>query len=185
MSRLVWVDSLPTSAGPALIDVPKGMKEALQDESDGEQQRDALNTELPPRPSGFRQFVRLEEGGREGRGESGQDRYPACNNASERESADYGRALIPTDRTFSSVHYSLRDIRPRPQQTQTLAHTQSKPTVRQPTGFIVFSLDFPTLQAPKCPPSEPHPELNQRTQLPIWCLAGPNVVISWSRWTIG
>lgn len=83
--RLVWVDSLPTVAGPALIDVPKGTARALQDESDGEQQRDALNTELPPRPSGFRQFVSREEGGREGRGESGQDRYPVCNNASERK----------------------------------------------------------------------------------------------------
>lgn len=82
--RLVWVDSLPTAARPELIDVPEGRR-ALQDKSDGEQQRDALNTELPPWPSGFRQFVSREEGGREGKGESGQDRYPACNNASERK----------------------------------------------------------------------------------------------------
>lgn len=50
------------TAAPALIDVPVGTERALQDESDGEQQRDTLNTEMPPRPSGFRQFLRLQEG---------------------------------------------------------------------------------------------------------------------------
>lgn len=58
-------------------------RRALQDESDGEQQRDALDTELPPRPSGFCQFVSREEGRKAGKRRIGPGPVPVCNNALE------------------------------------------------------------------------------------------------------
>lgn len=109
---------------PLLIDVPEETVRA----TGPERWRDThsiLNCLLARLGSVNLSGVRRERKGR-GRGESGQDRDPACNNASEGESADYERALIPTDRTSSSVHYSLRDIRVRPPKTQTLAHTHNQ-----------------------------------------------------------
>lgn len=150
MLRLVWADSLPTAVGPALIDVPEGMVCYGTRAMESSRETHSIQNCLLARLGSFN-LSAVRKGEREGRGESGQDRYQCV--ITPRKGKCWLRPGFDSNwqNLFKCSLLTLRHQAQSTTSTDTCTHT-IKENCPPTQGFhSVFSLDFPTLQAPKCP----------------------------------